>query len=75
LAVIRDALSNRRKGVAVLKNFRKNGTPFWNELSLLPISDDNGQLTHYVGIQTDVTEHVDLELALRESENSPLLAV
>jgi two-component system sporulation sensor kinase C len=68
LAVIRDALSNRRKGVAVLKNFRKDGTPFWNELSLSPISDANGQLTHYVGIQTDVTARVDLELALRESE-------
>ena len=68
LAIVRDALSNRRKGVAILKNFRKDGTPFWNELSLSPISDDNGQLTHYVGIQTDVTKRVDLEMALRESE-------
>lgn len=68
LAIIRDTLSNRRKGVAVLKNFRKDGTPFWNELSLSPIFEDNGQLTHYVGIQTDVTTRVELELALRESE-------
>ena len=68
LAVVRDALANRRKGVAVLKNFRKDGTPFWNELSLSPIVDDNGKLTHYVGIQSDVTKRVDLELALRESE-------
>ena len=68
LSVVRDALSNQRKGVAVLKNFRKDGTPFWNELSLSPIFDDDGQLTHYVGIQTDVTIRVELELALRESE-------
>jgi len=68
LAIVRDALQNRRKGVAVLKNFRKDGTPFWNELSLSPITDDDGQLTHYVGIQTDVTQRVDLEVALRESE-------
>jgi len=68
LAVVRDALRNRRKGVAVLKNFRKDGTPFWNELSLSPILDDEGELTHYVGIQTDVTQRVDLEIALRESE-------
>ncbi|RXH55871.1 two-component system sensor histidine kinase NtrB [Granulicella sibirica] len=68
LAIVRDALSNRRKGIAVLKNFRKDGTPFWNELSLSPILDDDGQLTHYVGIQTDVTKRVELEIALRESE-------
>ena len=68
LAIVRDALRNRRKGVAVLKNFRKDGTPFWNELSLSPIVDDEGELTHYVGIQTDVTQRVDLEMALRESE-------
>jgi PAS domain S-box-containing protein len=68
LAVIRDTLLNRRKGVAVLKNFRKDGTPFWNELSLSPIHDDDGELTHYVGIQSDVTQRVDLEMALRESE-------
>ena len=68
LAIVRDALAHRRKGLAVLKNFRKDGTPFWNELSLSPILDDEGHLTHYVGIQTDVTKRVDLELALRESE-------
>ncbi|ADW71358.1 two-component system sensor histidine kinase NtrB [Granulicella tundricola] len=68
LAIVRDALKNRRKGLAVLKNFRKDGTPFWNELSLSPIMDDEGQLTHYVGIQTDVTQRVELESALRESE-------
>ena len=68
LSVIREALASQRKGVAVLKNFRKDGTPFWNELSLSPISNDVGDLTHYVGIQTDVTARVDLEIALRQSE-------
>ena len=68
LTVIRDAVKNRRKGVAVLKNFHKDGTPFWNELSLSPISNSDGELTHFVGIQTDVTRRVELETALRESE-------
>ncbi|RRA49947.1 nitrogen regulation protein NR(II) [Acidipila sp. EB88] len=68
LAIVRDALSSRRKGTAVLKNFRKDGTPFWNELSLSPIFDEEGKLTHYVGIQTDVTTRVELENALRETE-------
>jgi two-component system sporulation sensor kinase C len=68
LTVIRDAVKNGRKGVAVLRNFRKDGTPFWNELSLSPISNSDGEVTHFVGIQTDVTIRVDFEIALRESE-------
>lgn len=40
----------------VLKNYRKDGTLFWNQLRMSPVFDDSGYLTHYVGIQTDVTE-------------------
>jgi len=68
LAVVHDALANRRKGVAVLENFRKDITPFWNELPSSPIVNDSGQLTNYLGIQSDMTKRVDLELALRESK-------
>lgn len=39
-----------------LKNYRKDGTPFWNELLISPVLSDAGQVTHYIGIQTDVTE-------------------
>jgi two-component system, cell cycle sensor histidine kinase and response regulator CckA len=38
-----------------LLNYRKDGTPFWNELTLSPIRDADGRLSHYVGVQTDVT--------------------
>jgi PAS domain S-box-containing protein len=36
-------------------NYKKNGDPFWNRLSLTPVRNDRGELTHVVGIQTDVT--------------------
>lgn len=40
----------------VLKNYRKDGTPFWNELRVSPVRDETGALTHFIGVQTDVTE-------------------
>ncbi len=51
-----------------IRNFRKDGQPFWNELSLSPIFNREGELTHFVGIQQDVTARVEFEAALRESE-------
>jgi two-component system sporulation sensor kinase C len=68
LTLIREAIAAQREVVVTLKNFRKDGTPFWNELSLSPIRNRDGQLTHFVGIQTDVTARVEFEAALRESE-------
>lgn len=44
----------------VLKNYRKDGTLFWNQLRMSPVFDDAGHLTHYVGIQTDITESYNL---------------
>ncbi|MDX2316742.1 MAG: EAL domain-containing protein [Gammaproteobacteria bacterium] len=44
----------------VLKNYRKDGTLFWNQLRMSPVFDDEGHLTHYVGIQTDITESYNL---------------
>jgi diguanylate cyclase (GGDEF)-like protein/PAS domain S-box-containing protein len=44
----------------VLKNYRKDGTLFWNQLRMSPVFDETGHLTHYVGIQTDITESYNL---------------
>lgn len=65
---VREALRDGREVTVVLKNYRKDGTPFWNELSLSPIRNRDGEVTHFVGIQTDVTARVEFEAALRESE-------
>jgi PAS domain S-box-containing protein len=66
--LIREAIQEQRSTVAILRNYRKDGTPFWNELSMSPIFDKEGHLTHYVGIQNDVTARVNFEEALRQSE-------
>ncbi len=68
LTLLREALKAEREVVAILKNYRKDGTSFWNELSLSPIRNRDGVLTHVVGIQMDVSARVEFEAALRESE-------
>ncbi len=68
LVLIREAVQAEREVVTVIRNYRKDGTFFWNELSLSPIRNRDGQVTHFVGIQNDVTARVEFESALRESE-------
>lgn len=55
----------------VLQNRRKNGELFWNDLQIEPVTDDKGNLTHFVGIQTDVTsqKHYEKELAFHASHD------
>ncbi|HET7270803.1 MAG TPA: PAS domain S-box protein, partial [Rubrobacter sp.] len=51
LAELREALKEGRYSRVVLRNRRKDGTPFWNELSVSPVRDEAGRLTHFVGVQ------------------------
>jgi PAS domain S-box-containing protein len=46
-----------------LLNYRKDGTPFWNELSISPVLDNDGEVTHFVGVQADVTARVEAQQA------------
>lgn len=68
LATIRQALYEQRETTVVVRNYRKDGSAFWNELALSPIRDRYGVVTHFVGIQNDVTARIAFEDALRESE-------
>ncbi len=48
-------------------NYRKDGSSFWNELSITPVLDDLGELSQFVGVQRDITARKTAELALLES--------
>ena len=52
---MRVALRERRSVHVVLRNLRKNGEVFWNDLQITPVHDDNGKVTHFIGIINDVT--------------------
>ena len=58
LSIIRLAIENHEGCRVILKNYTKDGDLFWNELSLAPILDTNGKLTHYVGVQKDITTDI-----------------
>ncbi|ARE41263.1 Sensory box histidine kinase/response regulator [Rhodovulum sp. P5] len=61
-ARLREAVQNRSKGQFLLRNRRKDGEPFWNELTLFPVRDAAGNSTHLVATQTDVSARVEAEL-------------
>jgi PAS domain S-box-containing protein len=53
---LRQGLADGRAVEAELLNYRKDGSEFWNFLSLFPVRDADGSVAHFVGIQTDATE-------------------
>ncbi len=53
---IRAAIADGRETAVELVNYRKDGTPFWNALTLAPVVDNTGAVSHYVGLLSDVTE-------------------
>jgi PAS domain S-box-containing protein len=53
---IRDALDAENPVSVTLRNYRADGTEFWNHLEVTPVEDDTGTVTHYLGFQRDVTE-------------------
>jgi len=68
VAEIRQGIRERRVIKATLLNYRKDGQPFWNELKIAPVVSEQGDLLYFVGFQTDVTEQVQVQEALRTSE-------
>ena len=53
--IIRAARAKGQSVRVTLRNYRKDGTLFWSDLSLTPLFDEKGELTHYIGVQEDVT--------------------
>ncbi|HYJ75194.1 MAG TPA: PAS domain-containing protein, partial [Kineosporiaceae bacterium] len=55
---LRESLQRGEAVRAELLNYRKDGTPFWNSFTISPVLDGDHQLTHFVGVQTDITARV-----------------
>ncbi|AWM39442.1 Blue-light-activated protein [Gemmata obscuriglobus] len=65
---LRDALRDERACTVELLNYRKDGTAFWNELSLSPVRDGGDRVTQFVGVLTDVTQRRALEEQFRQAQ-------
>lgn len=68
LDMIRQAVHEHRPCRQVIRNYRKDGSLFWNELSITPVFNEADQLTYYIGIQKDVTEQVEAQQRVAELE-------
>ncbi|WP_445246732.1 PAS domain S-box protein [Microcoleus sp. OTE_8_concoct_300] len=66
--IIRKALQTKTECKVILKNYRKDGTTFWNCFSISPVRDRTGKLTHFIGVQRDITQSKQAEEALHKSE-------
>ncbi|WP_339104770.1 bacterio-opsin activator domain-containing protein [Haloterrigena salinisoli] len=64
IAEMAAAIDEDRPVTVELKNYRKDGTEFWNEVTIAPVRDADGTVTNYVGFQNDVTARKEAEIAL-----------
>jgi diguanylate cyclase (GGDEF)-like protein len=50
----------------VILNYRKDGTEFWNDLSIIPVFDKQNKLSQFVGVQHDITQHIQNQETIRK---------
>ena len=62
VSLMRRGIEERRTTHVVVQNYRKDGTPFWNEVTVSPVFDEKGELIHFIGLQRDISERKKLEV-------------
>ena len=67
VTAIRAAVDAGTGCTVILKNYRKDGSEFWNELVISPVPGPDGQVAHFIGVQTDVSARIRAEAELREA--------
>ncbi len=73
LEKLRSLIRDGDEGRVVLRNYHKSGDLFWNELYVAPVRDDQGRITHYVGVQNDITDSKKYLLELERRATHDLL--
>ena len=66
--IIRHAIDTSQPCRVRLRNYHKDGTLFWNELSITPIVNEEDGITYYIGVQKDVSREVEIEQQLKEAQ-------
>jgi two-component system cell cycle sensor histidine kinase/response regulator CckA len=65
---VRSAIKEGNECHVEVRNYRKDGTFFWNELTISPVWDEHGRVSHFVGIQHDITEKKQKEAQLLQAQ-------
>lgn len=66
---MREGIENSESVQVELRNYRKDGTEFWCEVTLAPIENQQGEITHYVGFQQDVSKRKEYETQLEKQRD------
>ena len=68
LQLIREAIASGLPTRQILRNYRKDGSHFWNELSITPVFNEADQLTYFIGVQKDVSAQVKAQQKVEQLE-------
>jgi|GEM_PF-516249 PAS domain S-box-containing protein len=71
VAELRRAISAGESTTVELRNYRKDGEPFWNRITLSPVRDESGDVDRWIGFQQDITDYKQREQEL-ERQNDRL---
>ncbi len=69
IADLREAINNQTDCHVTILNYRKDGKAFWNDLHISPVEDEEGVVSHYVGLQNDVSDRIEYEERLEEARH------
>lgn len=62
IGIMKNAITNGEACKVTLRNYRKDGTLFWNDISITPVHNEENKLTHFIGVQNDITNKVKEEI-------------
>ncbi|WP_312336468.1 PAS domain S-box protein [Sphingobacterium sp.] len=67
--MIKESIERGEECKIEIRNYRKDGTLFWNELFISPVKNEEGQVTHFIGVQNDISDRKKAEHDLREEKS------
>ncbi|MCY0976725.1 PAS domain-containing protein [Chryseobacterium wangxinyae] len=68
--ILKECIEKGEECRVEIRNYKKNGKLFWNELYVSPVYNDDGEVTHFIGVQNDITDRKKAEYELREEKAS-----
>jgi len=68
--ILKECIETGKECRVEIRNYRKNGKLFWNELYVSPVQNEAGEVTHFIGVQNDITDRKKAEYDLREEKAS-----
>ncbi len=68
ILTLRTAIKENRDVCAIIRNYRKDGALFWNEVYVSPVYNKQHNITHYIGVQNDVTRRIKMDKLLSNNE-------